>query len=173
MLRQRLSSQVVTDIPGLVVVILVSCGCHNNLPQTERLKITEIYSFIVWKTEVQTKCQQGLASHYPWRLQGKNYSFPLVELGIPWLLCAHPIVFPASFFTWLLSLVCLFFPECLIRIRVIGFRAHLESRMISSQDLQKLFFQIRYHSQILGFDVDIICGLFIGLLGLGRNEERI
>lgn len=42
------------------VIVLVSCGCHNILPQICWLKTTKMYSLIVWRPEVQHWFQEAI-----------------------------------------------------------------------------------------------------------------
>lgn len=58
-MRQRLASLVVTDILGLGVGVLISCGCHIKLLQRRKLKMMEIYSQRFGGHKYDEKCQQG------------------------------------------------------------------------------------------------------------------
>ena len=100
----------VTDIPGLVVWVLVSGGCHNKLPQTGKLE------FILSRDKKAEENRSGLGSHSPGGSGGEF--FPLgASAGCR---CPLPHLWP-HLPTFCLRLqvaafsVCLFFSECLIR----------------------------------------------------------
>ena len=62
--------------------VLVSEGCHIELPQTKWLKITEIYFLTVWKPVVQNQGMSRVGSF--WRLCGRIHSMLLPSF---WRLC--------------------------------------------------------------------------------------
>lgn len=51
--------------------VLVSFSCHNKVLQIGELKAIEIYSLIVWRLKIKSRCRQGYA---PFEGSGREHS---------------------------------------------------------------------------------------------------